>query len=84
MADIQKEVLLKIVEEYATLEADKKEIMENTKLMLDKYSFEYKVDKKVLKKTIKEYLKYVEDAAQYLVEDRETDQLLQKLIGDLK
>lgn len=84
MADIQKEVLLKIVEEYATLEADKKEIMENTKLMLEKYSFEYKVDKKVLKKTIKEYLKYVEDAAQYLVEDRETDQLLQKLIGDLK
>lgn len=84
MTDIQKEALLKIVEEYAALEVDKKEISENIKLMLDKYSFEYKIDKKVLKNTIKAYLKYVEDAAQYLVEDRETDQLLQKLIGDLK
>lgn len=75
-----KENFLEISDVVAKLENERKDIADDIKSRIVGCSEQFGVDKKVLTRAIKSYLKYKVDQATYLVMEGEVDKILDKVI----
>lgn len=80
MTEINKVDFVNIADRIGELEDQKKESGELIKEAVEKGAESLGVNKKVLKKAVKEYLKYKEDQGAYLVEKLEIDSILTKIL----
>lgn len=78
---MERDEFISLANAIASLEEDKKDINEDIKTRINDAAEHHGIDKKVIKAAVKEYIKYEKDRAQYIVEDREKDQLLLKVIN---
>ena len=80
MKPIEKENFLALVDRITTIKDEIKEMNEEIKEAISKVAEEYSIEESVLKKAVAEYQKWQKDSQEYVVIEREVDQILSTVI----